>query len=165
MNKTTPKRLTNDTFFSSDHGLRIYHQALSAPFELHWHEFYELTYIISGEGLNVVNGTPCPLAKGSLFLLTPADFHEICPVNGMPLELYNVIFSEELLDERLHEMLFRETFLPMAALESDEASIIQSEFQRRDNIVKPVCAAFPVSGVLMPWRCSSHIRILADKMA
>jgi AraC-like DNA-binding protein len=130
MNKTTPKRLTNDSFFTSDSGLKIYHQTLSAPFELHWHEFYELTYIISGEGLNVVNGVQFPLIRGNLFLLTPADFHEICPLEGKSLELYNVIFSEELLGEELYDLLFNQELIHMVTLDQHAADLIHFEFQR-----------------------------------
>jgi len=100
--KKHPERLTNDVYLQSSLPFRIFHQKLFEPCELHWHEFYELTYIVAGEGVNVVNGISFPLTKGSIFLLTPADFHQISPTPESCL-LYNVIFTDELLDEELRD--------------------------------------------------------------
>jgi AraC-like DNA-binding protein len=104
--RSDPQRLTNAQYLHPSSSFAIYRQSLHDPYGLHWHEFYELTLVVSGEGTNVVNGVPVPLGRGSLFLLTPADFHEIYPQKGKTLELYNVVFSEELLDGEARRVLF-----------------------------------------------------------
>ncbi|MGK9252230.1 hypothetical protein [Paenibacillus humicus] len=58
--KEHPDRLTIDEYMAeSSHCL--FRQELDTPCHLHWHEFYELTYVRSGNGVNRVNGTDIPL--------------------------------------------------------------------------------------------------------
>ena len=42
---------------------------------LHGHQHFLITYIISGEGVQTLNGREIPFGKGDLFVLSPADFH------------------------------------------------------------------------------------------
>ena len=44
---------------------------------LHIHEYAEIALIESGEGRQIINGTPFPMKTGSLFLIRPADCHSI----------------------------------------------------------------------------------------
>ncbi|MBQ8203999.1 MAG: helix-turn-helix transcriptional regulator [Clostridia bacterium] len=43
----------------------------------HVHEFYELEYILEGEGEQNLNGSMYKLRPGSFYLLTPIDFHSL----------------------------------------------------------------------------------------
>ncbi|RTE09202.1 helix-turn-helix domain-containing protein [Paenibacillus whitsoniae] len=104
--KTTPNRLLNKTFFHDDVDVQLQKQVLTESFELHWHEFYELTFVLDGQGTNWVNGMPYSLKQGDFFLLTPADFHEIAPEPGTKLELYNLIFSQSMLSDEMVKLLF-----------------------------------------------------------
>lgn len=104
--RTTPNRLLNKAFFHDDVHVQLNGHRLTEPFELHWHEFYELTYVLSGQGTNTVNGVPHVLKPGHLFLLTPADFHDIAPLAGTTLELYNLIFSQAMLSDEMVKLLF-----------------------------------------------------------
>lgn len=105
MNKNLPRRLTSHSFMQTGQ-LQIFHQFEAAPIEVHWHEFYELSLILAGEGSHVFNGENYELRPGSIFLLTPADFHGLTPALGGEFEIYNIIFSEELLEEELRRLLF-----------------------------------------------------------
>lgn len=57
----------------------------------HWHDFYELEVILSGEGTAMVNGSIYPVFKGSLFFITPSDFHSFSL--SSPLRLINLTFA------------------------------------------------------------------------
>ncbi|CDN43176.1 AraC family transcriptional regulator [Paenibacillus sp. P22] len=103
--KEHPDRLTIDEYMAeSSHCL--FRQELDTPCHLHWHEFYELTYVRSGNGVNRVNGTDIPIGEGTLFLLTPADFHEIRPLEASTLKIYNLIFKESMISEEIRTLLF-----------------------------------------------------------
>lgn len=106
--KKTPDRLLNETFFKDDLPIKLDNPILTKSFELHWHEFYELTFVLSGDGINIVNGVSLELKPGDLFLLTPADFHEISPSRGQTLQLYNLIFSQQMLSDEMVHLLFSE---------------------------------------------------------
>lgn len=61
---------------SASHGLhcRIYR---TDGAELHWHEFYELELILSGEGTHTLNGRVYPWRRGGMHLLRLTDLHRI----------------------------------------------------------------------------------------
>lgn len=59
----------------------------------HWHEFYEMEYIISGNGTYTINGQPFPIKSGMLYFMTPTDFHSVYTEKA---EIINVMFSESL---------------------------------------------------------------------
>ncbi|WP_186445702.1 AraC family transcriptional regulator [Paenibacillus cremeus] len=125
-----PRRLTNDQFLSPSAPFHIYHQLVRERWELHWHEFYELCFVIGGSGTNILNGEPHRLAPGSMFLLTPADFHEIYPDDGGRIELFNVVFKEGCVDEAIHELLFRDLAELAVRFEAEQASGMEAEFRR-----------------------------------
>ena len=105
INKILPARLTNNHYIKTGL-LRILQQVVDSPVEVHWHEFYELSFIVAGKGSHTFNGVIYELGRGSIFLLTPADFHGLAPLPGTSLEIHNIIFSEELLEEELRHLLF-----------------------------------------------------------
>lgn len=127
--KKQPRRLTNEQFIRSEYPLHLYCQKFNHRWELHWHEFYELCFVLSGEGTNIVNGVPHELARGSMFLLTPADFHEIYPRDGQYLELFNVVFSHEVLSAELQDLLFQDGSQHAAQFAAPAFAEIEREFR------------------------------------
>ena len=65
----------------------------NAYVEMHFHDFFELEYIISGGGMYTVDGIRHEIEAGELFLLTPFNFHS---VDIHDAELYNVMFSGDI---------------------------------------------------------------------
>lgn len=70
----------------------------------HFHDFYEIEYVVAGEGSGIVNGREEPLCAGMLFFLTPIDSHSVRS-NGA--EVYNIMFSEQLVPFTLLEPFLR----------------------------------------------------------
>lgn len=129
MRSKEPPRLSAHGHIESALPFRLILQRIDRHYELHWHEFYELTYIRSGRGVNVVNGQACPLRPGSLYLLTPADFHEIEPAPGECMDIYNFIFAEDLLSDELRELLFHEVRELSAAAAAERRPALEAEFR------------------------------------
>ena len=87
---------------------RIFQQSLTGEIAVHWHEFYELAFVLSGEGKHILNGAAHMLEYGAVFLLTPTDFHALQPdLRAGALELYNFIFSDALLSDEVRALVFR----------------------------------------------------------
>ena len=61
--------------------------------DVHWHDYYELVYVSAGTATHAINGEDHRLARGSVFLLTPADFHEMRADSEEPLSCYNVVID------------------------------------------------------------------------
>lgn len=70
----------------------------------HWHDYYELGYVIDGSARHVVNGVPRPLAPGGVFLLTPTDFHALRVTSDTPLTCYNVVIEPRVVERWLDWM-------------------------------------------------------------
>ncbi len=58
--------------------------------DIHWHEFYEIEYIVSGSGEYVIDNRKYTMNPGMIFFMTPANFHS---VQAEDVVLYNVMFS------------------------------------------------------------------------
>lgn len=65
----------------------------NAFIQTHFHDFYELEFIISGNGTYMVDGKSYSIEQGDLFFLTPLNFHY---VDIKDAELYNVMFSGDI---------------------------------------------------------------------
>jgi AraC-like DNA-binding protein len=128
MENKEPRRLSYDKYELATCSYRMFHSHLTEPTGIHWHEFYELAFVASGKGVHLLNGTPVPLRRGSLFLLTPTDFHELLPADGRELEVYNIIFSDEVIDNELYPILFNETGAHMHQLEGTAREWVEAEF-------------------------------------
>ena len=74
------------------HSLFVEKGTLLSDYAFHWHEHYELTYILSGDGTHVANGKQYGLSAGHLHFLLPTDFHELRV--SEPVTLIKIIFSE-----------------------------------------------------------------------
>jgi len=99
------ERYTADQLLVPATQTTILHQQLDRT-GVHWHDYYELVYVLDGTAEHVVNGVHHELGPGSMFLLTPADFHEIIPADGKPLTCYNVVIDPSALDgQQLQELL------------------------------------------------------------
>jgi AraC-like DNA-binding protein len=84
--------------------IRILRQRLRRA-GVHWHDYYELVYVLDGTARHVVNGLEHPLAPGSAFMMTPADFHEIFAQPGETLTCYNVVIDPCVLPGAIGEIL------------------------------------------------------------
>ncbi|USK31524.1 AraC family transcriptional regulator (plasmid) [Bacillus sp. CMF21] len=124
-----PKRLTNNMYMTST-SIQVFYGTHKGKIDLHWHEFYEMSVILKGEGIHVLNGTSYPIVPGSLFLLTPADFHELVPTANGTFEILNVIFTDEQLIEEIRQLLFQQTKTLMTVFEGEELASIEADYRR-----------------------------------
>jgi len=67
-------------------------------YDLHWHDCFEIELILSGTVIQSLNGVTQTLGPGDIYLLNPTDFHSVKSKNA---EVFNIMFSESLLDEDL----------------------------------------------------------------
>jgi AraC-like DNA-binding protein/mannose-6-phosphate isomerase-like protein (cupin superfamily) len=69
--------------------------------DVHWHDYYELSLVLSGEAEHVVNGELRTIGPGSAFLLSPADFHAIRATGREPLSCYNTVIEPGVMERQL----------------------------------------------------------------
>ena len=66
---------------------------------IHLHEFFEIELVIGGSGKNFYNGVEYDISRGSVYLMTPADFHKVTATPE--LELITVMFDDVIISEKL----------------------------------------------------------------
>jgi AraC-like DNA-binding protein/mannose-6-phosphate isomerase-like protein (cupin superfamily) len=101
------------------------------PVAVHWHDFYELGYVVEGAARHVVNGLEQTIRPGSAFLLSPADFHEIVPTSSRPLACYNVVIGPEVLERHLDALVPPGS--DWAPWTADDLGDLEPEFRRLER--------------------------------
>lgn len=99
-------RFGRNDFIGEDRHLQILNRTITESFSLHAHDYFELEIILDGHGTQRLNGVEYPLSRGSVYLLSPADFHEVFPEE--PIRLWNLSFDETLLSSEQLEAVFSE---------------------------------------------------------
>jgi AraC-like DNA-binding protein len=51
--------------------------SFTPPRHLHSHEFFEISFCITGKSINTINGIPHPFQNGSCVILRPGDVHSL----------------------------------------------------------------------------------------
>ena len=87
-----------------------YQVTLDQTYPYHWLEFFELGIVLSGSCIHIINGKRYPLSPGSLFLLSPSDFHSMILSPGQPLKLAGIVFMESLINDDLKQILFQNRY-------------------------------------------------------
>lgn len=147
MNET---RLSQNEYIGKGHHVRV-SPRMTRTYPLHGHNYFEIEFVLGGEGTHFLNGTPHSICRGALFLMTPSDFHKIeIETAG---EAWNIAFDETLLsarqvaallsggfsltaDETLTQKLEAATKLLFAEQENEEASTLLLSYLL-SLIVKP----------------------------
>ncbi len=62
----------------------------------HWHDYFEMEFFCEGDGVHILNGKELEVRKGTIYLVTPADFHTLYPHQGKAesMRYYNINFNE-----------------------------------------------------------------------
>ncbi len=97
-----PKQLNKATLIPNDY-FCAERRKRQDDFYLHGHEFYEVEYVVSGQGENIINGQAYALTAGSLYFLRPGDLHEIKV--QQPMVLFNLSFMPQAIDDKLFAKL------------------------------------------------------------
>ena len=106
---------------SGDKHLVVSEHSIDSDFRLHWHSFFEIEIIISGEGEYTINDVKYNTTESNVFLLTTTDFHFL-EVKS-PIKLLNISFDEKLINEKL--------LFPIVFSESQKAYTFEAdEFKR-----------------------------------
>ena len=71
---------------------------------IHWHEFYEIEYVMRGHGSCELNGERYDHHPGMLFFMTPLDCHSL---DCHDSDIINVMFTEQFVDSGYLEPFLR----------------------------------------------------------
>lgn len=73
---------------------------------VHYHNFYELEFIVSGKGVYEINNISYEAVHGALFLTTPADYHTYSLTKDETLDFYCIQFRQSRINEEIASRLY-----------------------------------------------------------
>ena len=82
-------------------GFSVYKKGGAWKRRLHYHDFYELEFVISGSAANVINGMRFELSRGMMFLIRPTDVHRYEIEPGEEISVCTVRFTSAMLDRNI----------------------------------------------------------------
>ena len=97
---------------------------------LHGHYHFLLTLITRGEGVQTLNGEDIPFSQGTVFLLSPADFHKNTTKPGESYDYYGVKFPHKLLEGRLSQISVFDKLPLVSRLEGEDYRAAHEAFAR-----------------------------------
>ena len=99
MNKSKKAKLLElETKFCSEESIA------DKPFyEMHYHSYFELEIVTKGKGKQIFDGKEFELKKGSIFLCTPLDSHQIF---GQPLVFRHIQITKDVLPKWLLKEMY-----------------------------------------------------------
>lgn len=119
---------------SAEH-IRIVKKKIKRPVSMHLHTYYELEMVLSGTGMQNLNGTVYPIGPDSVYFLTPIDFHSVTPDGDM--EIVNISFDETLLSPQLRLLFMnrRDNFIftDLGSALRHTVELLQQEQDRHDE--------------------------------
>ena len=69
----------------SDSRIFAQYRTLDKPIKTHWHTYFELEIIVGGRAKHTINGESFYEESGSIYLLSPTDFHSVEPSEPLTL--------------------------------------------------------------------------------
>ena len=130
-------KLPKEIYFAKDMLYEVSRCIVARPPQLHWHEFYEIEYVIDGYAKQIINGKEYSVGPGSVTLLSPVDFHsyrEIDPAN--PLRVINVKFQDLFLPQTVRNDIYMQKRPKITHMSDNRFSIlmetIYEEFVHND---------------------------------
>ena len=93
--------------------------------EAHWHNYYELEFVLSGSGTHFLNNKEYLITPGSAYLLSYTDLHRV--EENQRLELLNISFTDEIIDKALLTHIQDNSPL-ICNFSKDEFASLSSEF-------------------------------------
>lgn len=86
------KRLSKDIEIGEKR-LSLSKKRIKGYYVPHFHEFFEIEYVVHGVGEYYVNGETFNCSDGMLFFMTPLDHHSVLTEGA---DVFNIMFSDEL---------------------------------------------------------------------
>lgn len=131
-----PHRLLHDVYINAGTAFTLFEFRVAVSSGAHWHDFYEVSLVLDGTGEHRLNGRVSHLERGSFFLVTPVDFHEVIPTPGEILHLYNAVFLKHFLRPEIAELLLQEGGAFAVELDESDTVRLAAEFKRMQEEVE-----------------------------
>ena len=104
-------------------GVSASRKSIDGEYRTHWHEFYEIEYVLDGSGDYCIDGETHEMHGGMLYLMTPLSFHS---VKAISCTVYNLMFSERLCSTEYLVRFLLETQSLVLSLEGEDRALVEA---------------------------------------
>lgn len=94
-----------DRFYAPGFEVYVDRRQVGGSVDVHWHDYCEVEMVISGRGVHEINNQRYTLAENCVYLVTPLDFHNVCPEGEM--EIFHVQFGCSVLGSEMMQRITR----------------------------------------------------------
>lgn len=123
-------------------------KTISGKHPLHTHNYFEIEFIVRGEGVQILNGKKEPVKAGNFCLVTTTDFHE--HFFSKETEIINVSFDPAVLPQSINEKLTDRT-------ENKNYYLCGEEYDRYYSLMKILLDEYESSS---EWRNAAIMHVL-----
>ena len=123
-----------ERFLGNQSGIKVRRIKFNKSAVLHSHNFYEMELVLSGSGEQILNGTSYEMKRGSLSILTPADFHEFSCFGE--IEILGVYFAENLISKSVFDKIFNKDYSPFVNITEEKTEDIRRLIANIDSAIK-----------------------------
>lgn len=128
------QRMEREAYLSESTHIHVTRRQIRKNVPIHWHEFFELEFIVSGNGTGSFNGQNYVLEPGVIYLSTTADFHSLVPESEI-LDLICVSFDQSSVQSNIIEQIF-------AAEHNLFFKLSRQEYVQFYNLLMPLVTEF-----------------------
>ena len=118
----------------------VTYEAKEWGFETHKHNFFEIVYVLEGSGMHILNDNGYEYTQGSLFLLTPNDYHffEIQTFTKFCIISFNEIYFSKIKESNDFSELFKKLEIIFYTASSFQNELINNEDDKQftDLLIK-----------------------------
>lgn len=105
-------------------------RSVEAPLQPnHYHNYYEIFYLLSGKCRFLLKDNLYTLEKGDLLFIVPGELHHSLYFPGITCEIITLYFKDEFLLPELFSHLHTENALPVNSFMGTVPSLYQEEFK------------------------------------
>jgi len=118
-------KLPKEIYFAKDMLYEVSRYKVSGEPQLHWHEFYEIEYVVEGSAKQIVNGKEYRVGPGAVTLLSPVDFHSYREIDSSkPLKIINIKFQDLFLPQTVRNDIYMHKRAKIAYLTDDRFHVL-----------------------------------------
>lgn len=128
------QRLLSKDFLKDNSSISVRREKYRKSAELHSHEFYEVEIVLLGTGEQLINGEKYKYKRGSVWIMTPADFHEYS-CDG-EIEVFGIYFTEKLLPGSIIDKIFSKNYSQVIQLSEEKTEDVRRLIENVESVMK-----------------------------
>ena len=97
--------------------------------DYHWHDYFEIELIVSGNGTHYFDSKAFKASRGDLYIISPVDFHKLEPNENETFEVYTIKFDNNTVSSRIFKKVLEVAPPISAKFSQTEFDMVLNDFK------------------------------------